>query len=439
MPEDSRHARTGLATVSPRCVILGWLAALATVLIQQWLVPLNAGAQMGFFSNGGDLDIYRHGSMQILHGQPLYATEIPPGGWFTYPPFAAITFTPLALLPFTAAKALWMLISWTALTATIWRCATVLGYRADRQLGLLSIALSLTALNIEPVRGTLWQGQVNLVLMSIIVWDLTRPRGAKLRGWSVGIATGIKLTAIVFIPYLLITRQWRAAITAAATAAGTVALTWVLLPADSTSYWFDAVSRTDRIGPLTHPGNHSLGGILSTLWFPTPMPTLCWILAVAVAAILGYYAAYRAELAAKPLAAVIVTGLLSCTVPPLAWGHHWVWVVPLLALTINHAIRANGNSRWLWVTASAAIYLATFMWYYIWLYRSSMNLDTQYPTYFQAWDAVITHMTRPHKLLVVSTPPLLFFITAITAIALAKSPTKSTEATESANHQPRYR
>ncbi len=78
---------------------------------------------------------------------------------------------------------------------------------------------------------------------------------------------------------------------------------------------------TDRIGPLTHPGgNFSIGGIVATLSDPAPMPTLWWLLGVATAALLGYCAAYRAERAMQSLLAITVVGLLSCAVPPLAWG-----------------------------------------------------------------------------------------------------------------------
>jgi alpha-1,2-mannosyltransferase len=406
-----------LRTVSTRWVIVAWVIAVAALLVQQWLEPFNAGSHMGLFTNGGDLDIYRHGALQVLHGDSLYDAPIPPGGWFTYPPFAALGFIPLSLLAFPAAQAAWMLISFSALTATIWRCATVLGYRADRKLGLLSLAMAFVALDIEAVRGTLWQGQVNLVLMAIIVWDLTRPRGARLRGWTVGIAAGIKLTALVFVPYLLITRQWRAALHAAATAAVTVLLTWCLLPSDSAQYWFHALFQTSRIGMLTHPGNFSIGGILATLWDPAPMPTTWWLFGVAAAGVVGYYAAYRADLTSHSLIAITVVGLLSCAVPPLAWGHHWVWTVPLLLITVDLVVRSAGKTRASWIAATAAIYLVVFMWFNAWLYRTALRLNDQYPTYVQALDAAIEHMTRADKLLVAGKHPLLFFIVALATIA----------------------
>jgi alpha-1,2-mannosyltransferase len=277
--------------------------------------------------------------------------------------------------------------------------------------------MAIVALDIEAVRGTLWQGQVNLVLMGIIVWDLTRPSGARIRGWSVGVAAGIKLTAVVFIPYLLITRQWRAATTAIATSIAIVVLTWVLLPADSVQYWTHAVFQTDRIGPLDHPGNYSIGGILATLWAPAPMPTVWWVAGVAGAALVGYYAAYQADRTDHRLLAITITGLLGCAVPPLAWGHHWVWTVPLLAVVLDQIVRAAGPARWPCALSALAIYAVSFMWFNAWLYRTSMRLAADYPTYVGALDAAIDQMTRFGKLLAVGTHPLLFFVLAAVTIA----------------------
>ncbi|MED5814657.1 glycosyltransferase 87 family protein [Mycolicibacterium sp. 050232] len=404
--------------VSTQAVVIAWLGAAAMLVVHQILEPFTAGSHMGLFTNGGDLDVYRHGGQQLLDGRALYATELPGGGWFTYPPFAAIAFIPLALMSFPAAQAFWMAISFTALAMTIWRSATVLGYRTDLRLWLLTIALSLVAVDIEAVRGTLWQGQVNLLLMAVIVWDLTRRRSARLRGWSVGIAAGIKLTAVVFIPFLFLTRQWRAGFTALGTALATAVLTWCVLPTDSTAYWLHAVFQTDRIGPLTHPGNFSIGGILATLAAPAPMPTLWWLIAIGVAALLGFFAAQRAQRFGHPLLAITLIGMLSCTVPPLAWGHHWVWTVPLLAIVVDGAVRSTGLTRGVWAAGALVVYLAVFMWFAAWLYRTSHRLSAGYNTYVEALDAAIATMTKSEKLLVVSTNPILFVVTALATLAL---------------------
>ena len=64
---------------------------------------------------------------------------------------------------------------------------------------------------------TIYLGQVNLILMAAIMWDLCQPdlRGDGRRRWwkgaVTGVAAGIKLVPLIFVPYLLITRRFREA------------------------------------------------------------------------------------------------------------------------------------------------------------------------------------------------------------------------------------
>ena len=65
---------------------------------------------------------------------------------------------------------------------------------------------------------TIYLGQVNLVLLALILWDLSQPDTGKSRWWKgfgTGIAAGIKLTPLIFIPYLLVARKFRQAAMAA--------------------------------------------------------------------------------------------------------------------------------------------------------------------------------------------------------------------------------
>ena len=74
---------------------------------------------------------------------------------------------------------------------------------------------------LEPVWLTFYFGQINLVLCAAILADLTlelRVGGRTLpRGVLLGVSAAIKLIPLVFIPYLFLTRQFRAAWTTLAT------------------------------------------------------------------------------------------------------------------------------------------------------------------------------------------------------------------------------
>src|SRR6202044_3136848 len=120
-----------------------------------------------------------------------------------------------------------------------------LGYRGRRGIRLgATFGVSALALLTEPVQQTLSLGQVNLLLMALITADLLTGAalvpGARTRWWhgiGIGIAAGVKLTPLIFIPYLLLIRRYRQAAVAAVTFAVTIALGYAILPRDSGDYW----------------------------------------------------------------------------------------------------------------------------------------------------------------------------------------------------------
>ena len=88
------------------------------------------------------------------------------------------------------------------------------GIRATRHLWVPACVVMLPALLLNPVRLTVILGEVNLFVVLMVVADLTVAvgwRGHVLpRGVLLGVAAAIKLTPLVFIPFLFLTRQFRA-------------------------------------------------------------------------------------------------------------------------------------------------------------------------------------------------------------------------------------
>src|SRR5580693_793855 len=141
------------------------------------------------------------------------------------------------------------LVSLAALGLSTWLVFGALGYR-DRPAVRLGATLGVSALALatEPVQQTLALGQVNLLLMLLVVADLLTGGalvpGGRTRWWhgfGIGIAAGVKLTPLIFIPYLLLIRKYRQAATATAVFAATVALGYAILPRDSRTYWADGL------------------------------------------------------------------------------------------------------------------------------------------------------------------------------------------------------
>ncbi|GAA4489354.1 glycosyltransferase 87 family protein [Rhodococcus olei] len=335
-------------TLPSHPLFLGTLAVLAAavVIAHDRVVPLGQPL-WGFFRNGLDLLVYRSGGATVLTGAGLYDHALHGGMWWTYPPFSAVLFAPLRVFSPEMTTLLGGLVNFAALYLVVVLCWRLLGYRTDRTLYLAGGLLTVIVSWLEPVRTTIWLGQVNLLLMLLILWDLGRPEGSRLRGVGVGIAAGIKLTPALFVVHLLVTRQWRAAATAVGGLAATVAVGFAVIFSDSRAYWTGTLWHSTRIGETAWPANQAASGVLARWLHTAEPPRLLWLAVALALAVLGLAAARLAHLRGLELLATTLCGLTSSAVSPFSWGHHWVWFVPLLILAVDRALRAGRATAWL--------------------------------------------------------------------------------------------
>jgi len=365
----------------------------------RWLLPAGAAllvavlaayvadlvTHLSYMAAMRDLVVYRNGGLIVRHvrpayhghdASPLYDWTGAHGVQFTYPPFAAVLFAVASVLSWTAMRWAMTLASVAALGLALWLVFGALGYRdrpALRLAGTLGIAA--LALATEPVQQTLSLGQVNLLLMLLVVADLLTGGalvpGGRTRWWhgiGIGIAAGVKLTPLIFIPYLLLIRQYRQAATATGVFAATVALGYAILPGDSGTYWMHGlVLKANRIVFLGTRGNQSLRGVLTRLAGSVSSGTLPWLAAAVVVVVVGLAAAAVLYRAGQPVPAVLACALTGLLVSPLSWDHHWVWVAPGLALLAHlGATAARRGVRWAWWAAGAVLFLIFASWPQFW-------------------------------------------------------------------------
>jgi len=285
-----------------------------------------------------DLRVYLWGGTLVRHSHDPYLYSY--GGYlhFTYTPEAAGFFAFISLISVPVVKGLVTTASILSLLAVLWITAGALPrWRANGRLGA-GLAIGAVALWLEPVRQTLSFGQVNLLLMVLIVADLCLPDSRWWKGAGVGLAAGFKLTPLIFIPYLLLTRRFRAAAVATATFALTIAGSVLLLPKATEHYWFDGLFlNPHRLGNVAYVGNQSLYGAVLRL-VRTPSAAQPYQLAAeAVVGVGGLLLAAWASRRGQEVVGIFLCALTGLLVSPVSWSHHWVWVAPMLMVLVYFA------------------------------------------------------------------------------------------------------
>ncbi|RZU72380.1 uncharacterized protein DUF2029 [Micromonospora kangleipakensis] len=335
----------------------------AAVAYAAWLAIGAFGRPYNFF----DMKIYHGAVVWWASGNELYDFIAPSTTLgFTYPPFAGLVMLPMSWLPVEAA-------GWLNALASIGAVAVVLAALLRPIVDRLGWPLWFTvgiatpmAVAIEPARETLGYGQVNLLLFALIMADLVGLRWRARRGthhdtadsalarfvysgtWAgagIGLATAVKLTPALFIAYLMITRQWRAALTAVGTTIGVTLGTFALVGEESRTYFSSVLWQTERVGAADMTPNQSLAGLLARLYDSIETPGLLWLAFAVLVLALGLSRAAAARADGDELTAFTLVGLTANVISPISWSHHLVWVIPAIIVLADAAVRRHEASR----------------------------------------------------------------------------------------------
>lgn len=241
-----------------------------------------------------DIDVYQMGARAWMDGRPLYRgdvlfhtpiVDLP----FTYPPLAAIVFCPFAWMHMPTAS-----VAITALTLVLLVVSTVIVLaRLDvwstsallpgpawlRRWWLAVVVAAAATIWLEPISSNFAFGQINVVLMTLVIADCLPRRTPWPRGLLLGLGMALKLTPAVFLLYFLLRRDHRAVLTALASFAGATLLGFVLAYTDSWEYWTHTVHHTDRIGSASLNTDQNIAGALARLGLAQQPRSLLWVAA----------------------------------------------------------------------------------------------------------------------------------------------------------------
>jgi alpha-1,2-mannosyltransferase len=320
-------------------VLGGWLIYAFTQPESSTLYPVD----LGVYRDGGLIvrQLSPYDAALAKKPYPLYDWTGPGNLNFTYTPFAALFFAAVSFIPWSVLPRIVQVANLIFLFIAAWCTMGALGYRNRRvRLGgaLLGVAAGLLT---EPVFRTLYLGQINLLLMAAIIWDLSQPESRRWRGIATGLAAGIKLTPLVFIPYLLLTRKFRAAAVASGSFAFTIVLGFLILPRDSKHWWLNGLFIQDgRTGFVGWTGNQSLRAIATRFAGSIDAGTAPWVVLALVATVVGLGAAALLDRAGHLMLGLLTAALVGLLDSPISWDHHWVWVAPGMMVAGHYAFRA---------------------------------------------------------------------------------------------------
>jgi alpha-1,2-mannosyltransferase len=317
--------------------------------------------------DGYDLRVYLGGGSVVRHSPGnLYVWHYrnTPGIQFLYTPFAAMIFAALSFVPWRVLSDVMTVADVAAVVVTVWIAFRELGWPdLKRRLGA-TLLVSGVVFWLEPVQRVLFLGQVELLLMVLVVWDMCQPGKRPWQGAGVGLAAAIKLVPLIFIAYLVITRRLRAASVALAVFAVTIVAGFAALPHASAQWWLRGTFlRAGAAVFIGFGGNQSLRGTLTRFAGSAAHGEPLWLAVAAVAGVTGLVAAavlHRNGFEFEGLMACALTGLL---LSPISWDHHWVWIAPGLAVLVAAGMRAaSWPVRLAWFSSALVLVLVFAGW-----------------------------------------------------------------------------
>ena len=367
-PRSDGGSASGLRLVNPgpQHPVWRWVIELGppfvvAVLLLPWVIA--HGIAWPWQPSTIDLQVYVYAVNDMLAGKDIYATTTP--GWnlyFIYPPIAAILMVPLAVGAYWLWQLIWTLLLVWAQQSVLKRCGVPRGW----VLGLIGVVVVLA---VEPIRTTLGYGQVNTMLMALVVADLLPDRPHQKRripqGALIGLAAAIKLTPALFVVFAFLLGKKRMAWTAIISFAAFTLVGAVFQWNQTWQFWFGLSGGDTRTASPLYAGNQSFLGVIYRLIGETRELTLLGLAVGGLVALLGTLVACQWWRAGEQTFAVALVGLCTCLASPLSWTHHYVWILPMavavvLGRTLPRWVRVLGGAWVLWVCACLPLALLPY-------------------------------------------------------------------------------
>ena len=314
---------------------------LRLLLVTAAIILLAASYILHIRKDMTDFGVCYRGGQRIVQGETLY--RVSDGHLqFKYSPAAAIFFAPLALLPWEAAKVVWYVLEIAFLAAiflAFGRMLSVSGKRAP------AVFIWTFLIELKFLGRELELGQVNLLILfalTSMLYGLIRGRETR-AGWLWGGSLIFKPYALVFLPYFLIKRRFRALLAGLAVPAVGLVLPVIFYGIRGNftvlKEWPETLSKSTA-GLLAAYDNASLYGFLLKAFPGVPEQIIKAVFIAALAGlavvVLGLMRAGRkAPSVGRP--EVLEGAFLFILIPlfsPLGWNYNYLYSLPAAMLIV---------------------------------------------------------------------------------------------------------
>ncbi|MFF7727699.1 bifunctional glycosyltransferase 87/phosphatase PAP2 family protein [Streptomyces sp. NPDC008001] len=315
-----QEPKTGL-TLGILWLLAGLLAARQAAAVLR-LPPERRFTDLGHWIGAGG----------VLHVRgSLYDTD-----GFTGTPFAGLVLKPLTKAAEHSLGIVWTFGTLLLAVALALVAARSLPAPVPRRTALLAapVAVILTVLSL-PVRNAFTLGQTSIIPVLLVLLGNCPPRLARGSGRASGLLTGLAAAlqpaVLLFAVLQWLTGRRRAAAATGSTFAACSALTWLVMPGDSWTYWVHHIAGAGLGHAPDGLANQSLHGLLLRTGLHGPAELTLYGLLAAAVTVLGLRRAARYARGGQTLLATAVAGCTAVAVSPTAWQHQQLWILLAVA------------------------------------------------------------------------------------------------------------
>jgi alpha-1,2-mannosyltransferase len=291
-------------------------------------------------------------------------------------PVVAYFFAPFGLLRPRPAGALFMLLGLAA-TAWTWRLLVRAARLPAREAAILALLIVLNG----PLWNSLREGNTtHFTLLAVTAALLCLRDGRDFAGGALlGAAALLKLPLLLFGPYLVLRRRWRAAAGGALVIGLVAAASLLVFGADVHAFWYRTFVAGSGAKPIAAFNVQSVAGFMARLergvpslwdWTGQPLGAASGLVVKAITA-LTLLAAFASALvprrtsSARPLTEeerdveLLLVLVLACVSSPLSWSHYYAWMLLPVAFLLapGSPVAATERTRRLGYLAIALVSL----------------------------------------------------------------------------------